>query len=113
VRRRRWKLVSFGVAVAVGAVATVAVVRLSEPSAGGGNTAACVGFERLRSDLARGGTTPSTAATALKKLQVLSAGADTRIQQAISDMRGAADPATTSFQVARTELVDACTAAKQ
>ncbi|HEX7168232.1 MAG TPA: hypothetical protein VF230_14730 [Acidimicrobiales bacterium] len=109
-RKRRWKLVALGVAAVVTAAAVVVGVRLAEP-ADTGTGPACAHWMQLRPDITNGTLVGEPLDLALDELVAKAAGASAAIERAATTI-AAAPVGSTAFLGARTDLSDACEAAR-
>jgi hypothetical protein len=107
-RKRRWKIVAFGVVGLVLVLGMVAYIRLNDPSTSLGTRATCNSVDRLRSDLASGRLSRQDFRIRLRQIQDQSNGVDTDVSDAVVELAGAGEPGTTRFLVAQTNLGDAC-----
>lgn len=102
-RKRRWKLVAFGVVASLLTAGAVIGVRAAEPPAATGTDAVCERVERLGPEL---GTNLDGE---LDVLEAEAVGAAPEVADAVAGLRAAGPSGTASFLIARTALADACT----
>lgn len=102
-RKRRWKLIAFGVAASVLTAAAVFAVRAAEPPTATGTDVVCERVARL------GPALGEHIDAELPLLEAEAAGAAPEVARAVEGLRAAGPPGSAAFLVARTALVDACT----
>lgn len=106
-RRRRWKLVLFGVVAALlGAVAVIAT-RVAESEVPAGAEVACPHFRQILEDVATGRLSQPQLDDALADLEA-EAGDVSELVVPVRALRAAGVPGTPAFIAARSELVDTC-----
>ena len=107
-RRRRWKLIALAVWAAVIAVALPIGVRMAQDD-GGGTTATCAHWMRLRPAIANGTIVGRELDAEIDGLVDLAASADGAVQIAATGL-AAAPVGSAAFLAARAELSNACEA---
>jgi len=102
-RRRRWKLIAFGVTATIVTATAVFAVRAAEPPNATGTDAVCERVARV------GPTLGEHLDAELPALEAEAVGAAPEVARAVEGLRTAGRPGSAAFLVARTALVDACT----